>query len=58
MLSARESPSATVRCAGELLQEAMDDFAGCLRARFLAGGETTEEVFRRYAIGHGHDPVR
>ena len=56
--AARVSPSATVRQAGELLQDTLDDLAGCLQRRFLRGGGSTEDVFRRYAIDHGHYPGR
>lgn len=54
--AAQESPSATIRTAGNVLADALDDLAGCLRRRFLPGGGTTEEVFRRYALDHGHHP--
>ncbi len=55
---ARSSPDRTVRNSGQMLEEAIDDFADVLRLRFiprLGGG--TDKILREYARQHRQQPM-
>lgn len=49
---ARRSSDRTVRNSGQMLEEAIDDFAGLLRDRFVLRVEGTDEILREYARQH------
>lgn len=54
---ARRSSDRTVRNSGQMLEEAIDDFAGVLRDRFVPRGESTDAVLREYARQHRQRPA-
>lgn len=56
---ARHSPDRVVRSSGQMLEEAVDDFAGVLRGRFFAhdGDGGTDHILREYARRHGQRPA-
>jgi hypothetical protein len=55
---ARRSSDRTVRNSGQMLEEAIDDFADVLRGRFLPrGGDGTDAILREYARQHRQQPV-
>ncbi|WP_448003097.1 potassium channel family protein [Agromyces bauzanensis] len=55
---ARRSPDRTVRNSGQMLEEAIDDFADVLRGRFIPrGGDATDEILREYARQHRQQPA-
>lgn len=56
---ARRSSDRTVRNSGQMLEEAVDDFAGVLRMRFVPadGVRDTDETLREYARQHGQQPT-
>lgn len=49
---ARRSSDRTVRNSGQMLEEAIDDFAGLLRDRFVLRVDGTDEILREYARQH------
>jgi hypothetical protein len=53
---ARRSSDRTVRNSGQMLEEAIDDFAGVLRDRFIESGDEaetrTDAILREYARQH------
>jgi hypothetical protein len=53
---ARRSSDRTVRNSGQMLEEAVDDFAGVLRGRFVTRGDGTEAILREYARQHRQRP--
>ncbi|MBM7503613.1 potassium channel family protein [Agromyces aurantiacus] len=53
---ARRSEDRTVRNSGQMLEEAIDDFAGLVRDRFLGRARDTDEVLRQYAQQHRQQP--
>jgi hypothetical protein len=57
---ARRSSDRTVRNSGQMLEEAIDDFAGVLRDRFVAHGDdagtSTDSILREYARQHRQRP--
>jgi hypothetical protein len=50
--TARQSPHAELRASGEVLETAVDDFAGLLRQQFLDDDGTTDDLLRGYAEEH------
>jgi hypothetical protein len=54
---ARRSSDRTVRNSGQMLEEAIDDFAGLLRDRFVLRVDGTDEILREYARQHRQRPV-
>jgi hypothetical protein len=54
---ARSSSDRTVRNSGQMLEEAIDDYANVLRDRFMRGVGDTEAVLREYARQHRQRPV-
>ncbi|WP_448808745.1 potassium channel family protein [Agromyces bauzanensis] len=56
---ARRSSDRTVRNSGQMLEEAVDDFAGVLRGQFFRGDGDgdTNEILREYARQHRQRPV-
>jgi hypothetical protein len=49
---ARRSSDRTVRNSGQMLEEAIDDFAGLLRDRFVLRVDGTDGILREYARQH------
>lgn len=54
---ARRSHDRTVRNSGQMLEEAIDDFASVLRHRFVTRVDGTDEILREYARQHRQRPV-
>nr|WP_240898127.1 ion channel [Agromyces luteolus] len=54
---ARRSSDRTVRNSGQMLEEAIDDFAEVLRDRFMRTGGDTEAILREYAKQHRQRPT-
>jgi len=55
---ARRSSDRTVRNSGQMLEEAIDDFAGVLRDRFIPAGGDTDAILREYARQHRQRPAQ
>lgn len=55
---ARQSPEPGTRLAAATLQASLDDLAAFLRKNFVHAGDTTDEVFSRYARDHGRQNRR
>ncbi|WP_353829259.1 potassium channel family protein [Agromyces sp. SYSU T0242] len=54
---ARRSSDRTVRNSGQMLEEAIDDFADVLRDRFMRGVRGTDAVLAEYARQHRQRPA-
>jgi hypothetical protein len=54
---ARRSSDRTVRNSGQMLEEAIDDFADLVRDRFAMRVEGTDEILREYARQHRQRPA-
>lgn len=54
---ARRSSDRTVRNSGQMLEEAIDDFAIVLRDRFMRTGDDTEAILREFAHQHRQRPT-
>ncbi|MRX44679.1 potassium channel family protein [Agromyces kandeliae] len=54
---ARRSSDRTVRNSGQMLEEAIDDYASVLRDRFMRVGSDTGEILREYARQHRQHPT-
>jgi hypothetical protein len=54
---ARRSSDRTVRNSGQMLEEAIDDFADLVRDRFALRVEGTDEILREYARQHRQRPA-
>ncbi|GAA1060034.1 potassium channel family protein [Agromyces bracchium] len=54
---ARRSSDRTVRNSGQMLEEAIDDFADVLRDRFMRSASDTDAVLREYARQHRQRPT-
>jgi hypothetical protein len=54
---ARRSSDRTVRNSGQMLEEAIDDFANLVRYRFVLRVDGTDEILGEYARQHRQRPV-
>ena len=54
---ARRASDRTVRISGQMLEEAIDDFAGVLLHRFIPAGDDTDAILREYARQHRQRPA-
>lgn len=54
---ARRSHDRTVRNSGQMLEEAIDDFADVVRRQFIARVDGTDAILREYARQHRQRPV-
>jgi hypothetical protein len=54
---ARRSSDRTVRNSGQMLEEAIDDFANLVRDRFVLRVDGTDEILGEYARQHRQRPV-
>ncbi|WP_353813828.1 potassium channel family protein [Agromyces sp. SYSU T00266] len=54
---ARRSSDRTVRNSGQMLEEAIDDFASVLRDRFMRRGDDTQAILQEYARQHRQRPT-
>ena len=54
---ARRASDRTVRISGQMLEEAIDDFAGVLLHRFIPARDDTDAILREYARQHRRRPT-